>query len=203
MKEIKMKKVLLALFTLALCFSSLFANEAAVKQIILRNAKLTSEGKLEGILSNYTKDYIEIDLDSDEKISYNDMQLIGKALDGKHPEEFMIIAFEMENERKPNAEEMKALREMINNDEFKKEYSNICKQMIEMTKKSGALQLKTMKFITVSVKGSNAVAVIEYEDYDVTDARMKKVIKKSETLKLRKVNGVWMFCGASVKKISK
>ena len=203
MKEIKMKKVLLALFTLALCFSSLFANEAAVKQIILRNAKLTSEGKLEGILSNYTKDYIEIDLDSDEKISYNDMQLIGKALDGKHPEEFMIIAFEMENERKPNAEEMKELRAMINNDEFKKEYSNICKQMIEMTKKSGALQLKTMKFITVSVKGSNAVAVIEYEDYDVTDARMKKVIKKSETLKLRKVNGVWMFCGASVKKISK
>ena len=198
-----MKKVLLALFTLALCFSSLFANEAAVKQIILRNAKLTSEGKLEGILSNYTKDYIEIDLDSDEKISYNDMQLIGKALDGKHPEEFMIIAFEMENERKPNAEEMKALREMINNDEFKKEYSNICKQMIEITKKSGALQLKTMKFITVSVKGSNAVAVIEYEDYDVTDAKKKKVIKKSETLKLRKVNGVWMFCGASSKKISK
>ena len=198
-----MKKVLLALFTLALCFSSLFANEAAVKQIILRNAKLTSEGKLEGILSNYTKDYIEIELDSDEKISYNDMQLIGKALDGKHPEEFMIIAFEMENERKPNAEEMKALREMINNDEFKKEYSNICKQMIEITKKSGALQLKTMKFITVSVKGSNAVAVIEYEDYDVTDAKKKKVIKKSETLKLRKVNGVWMFCGASSKKISK
>ena len=198
-----MKKVLLALFTLALCLSSLFANEAAVKQLILRNAKLTSEGKLEKILSLYTKDYIEIDLGSDEKISYNDMQLIGKALDGKHPEEFMIIAFEMENERKPNAEEMKELRAMINNDEFKKEYSNICKQMIEMTKKSGALQLKTMKFITVSVKGSNAVAVIEYEDYDVTDARMKKVIKKSETLKLRKVNGVWMFCGASVKKISK
>ena len=198
-----MKKVLLALFTLALCFSSLFANEAAVKQIILRNAKLTSEGKLEGILSLYTKDFIEIDLDSDEKISYNDMQLIGKALDGKHPEEFMIIAFEMENERKPNAEEMKALRAMINNDEFKEEYSNICKQMIEITKKSGALQLKTMKFITVSVKGSNAVAVIEYEDYDVTDAKMKKVIKKSETLKLRKVNGVWMFCGASSKKISK
>ena len=115
----------------------------------------------------------------------------------------MIIAFEMENERKPNAEEMKELRAMINNDEFKKEYSNICKQMIEMTKKSGALQLKTMKFITVSVKGSNAVAVIEYEDYDVTDAKKKKVIKKSETLKLRKVNGVWMFCGASSKKISK
>ena len=198
-----MKKVLLALFTLALCFSSLFANEAAVKQIILRNAKLTSEGKLEGILSLYTKDFIEIDLDSDEKISYNDMQLIGKAIDGKHPEEFMIIAFEMENERKPNAEEMKELRAMINNDEFKKEYSNICKQMIEMTKKSGALQLKTMKFITVSVKGSNAVAVIEYEDYDVTDAKKKKVIKKSETLKLRKVNGVWMFCGASSKKLSK
>ena len=198
-----MKKVLLALFTLILCLSSLFANEAAVKQLILRNAKLTSEGKLEKILSLYTKDYIEIDLGSDEKISYNDMQLIGKALDGKHPEEFMIIAFEMENERKPNAEEMKALREMIDNDEFKKEYSNICKQMIEMTKKSGALQLKTMKFITVSVKGSNAVAVIEYEDYDVTDARMKKVIKKSETLKLRKVNGIWMFCGASSKKISK
>ena len=198
-----MKKLLLTLFTLTLSLSSLFANEAAVKQLILRNAKLTSEGKLEKILSLYTKDYIEIDLGSDEKISYNDMQLIGKALDGKHPEEFMIIAFEMENERKPNAEEMKALREMIDNDEFKKEYSNICKQMIEMTKKSGALQLKTMKFITVSVKGSNAVAVIEYEDYDVTDARMKKVIKKSETLKLRKVNGIWMFCGASSKKISK
>ena len=65
-----MKKVLLALFTLALCFSSLFANEAAVKQTIIRNIKQMTQGQFAESLNNYTTDFVEIDLDKNEKIKY-------------------------------------------------------------------------------------------------------------------------------------
>ena len=198
-----MKKVLLALFTLALCFSSLFANEAAVKQTIIRNIKQMTQGQFAESLNNYTTDFVEIDLDKNEKMYYNDVVMAVKAMDGNHPVEFMAWMYKLENGKEPNAQELKELRAMTQTAEFKKEYSNICKSIIAHAKKFGELELATIKFLDVKVKGNTAIAVTEYKTYDSEDAEMKTIIKERQTSKLRKVNGVWKFYETSSKKISR
>ena len=196
-----MKKVLLALFTLALCFSSLFANEAAVKQTIIRDLKLASEGKVMEAINYYSPDYVSNDLDKNEKATYKDLVTLVKALDGKHPIEFMIVAFKMEEGREPNAQEMKKLRELAQSADFKKMYAGACEAFVTAAKKLGSLELKSIRFVSVNVKGNIATAVVEYQTYDSED--MKTIIKKRATHKLRKVNGVWKFYAASTKKISR
>ena len=198
-----MKKVLLALFTLALCFSSLFANEAAVKQAIIRNIKQMSQGKFAESLSSYTTDFVGIDLDKNEKTYYKDEVLAAKAMDGNHPLEFMVVVYRIENGKEPNAQELKALRAMTQTAEFKKEYSNICKYIVDRAKKLGELELKTIKFISVKVDGNTAIAITEYKAYDSSDTDLKSIVQKRQTIKLRKVNGVWKFYETATKKISR
>ena len=196
-----MKNVLLALFTLALCFSSLFANEAAVKQTIIRDLKLTRDFNLVEALNYYTTDYVSNDLDKNEKMYYKDLILLAKAVDGKHPVEFLIAGFKVDEGREPNAQEMKKVREIARTADFAKMYAETCKELRDIAKKIGDLELKTLKFINVTVKGNTAIAVTEYQTYDSED--MKTIIKKRATLKFRKVNGVWKYCENSSKKISR
>ena len=198
-----MKKLILALFTLTLSLTSLFANEAAVKKAITHSVKLVADGKVMETIDCYTKDFVDINLDTKEKMDYNDSILVAKSISGKYPEEFLIVTYEMGNGKKPDAQELKKLREIAKTAEFQKSYSDICKQMIEMSKKVSSLELKTMKFISVKVKENNAVAVIEFETYDGADANLKTVIRMTETFKLRKVNGAWKICESASKKISR
>ena len=198
-----MKKILLTLFALTLSLTSIFANEAAVKEAIIRNAKLQSEGKTMDVLNYYTSDYVEVDLDGNTKINYNEAAFMVKALDGKHPEEFMIWMSRMEDGKDPDAQEMKNLRVFIQTAEFKKSYSHICNQVIATAKKLGELELKTIKFVNVEVKGNDAIAVVEYKVYDPADTDWKTTFTKRDTIKLRKVNGVWMYYESASKKISR
>ena len=198
-----MKKVLLALFTLALCFSSLFANEAAVKQAILRDAKFASEGRFIECVKYHTKDFVATESSYSTKVTYEDSVIMAKMMDGKHPLEFLFFVFKMQMRRYPNAQEAEKLRAQTKNAQILQEYKNFVTAIGTLEKRSQALRMKTMKFKTVQVKGNNAVAVIDYTCLDSNDQSMKKTVRKTEVIKLRKVNGTWMFTSVASKKLSK
>ena len=198
-----MKKVLLALFTLAFCFSSLFANEAAVKQAILRDAKFASEGRFIECVKYHTKDFVATESGFSTKVTYEDSVIMAKMMDGKHPLEFLFFVFKMQTNRYPNAQEAQRLREQTKNAQILQEYKKLVTAVGTLEKRSQALRMKTMKFKTVQVKGNNAVAVIDYTCLDSNDQSMKKTVRKTEVIKLRKVNGTWMFTSQASKKLSK
>ena len=198
-----MKKVLLALFTFTLCFSSLFANEAAVKQAILRDAKFASEGRFIECVKYHTKDFVATESGFSTKVTYEDSVIMAKMMDGKHPLEFLFFVFKMQMKRYPNAQEAQRLREQTKNAQILQEYKNVITAGGAFEKRSQALRMKTMKFKTVQVKGNNAVAVIDYTCLDSNDQSMKKTVRKTEVIKLRKVNGTWMFTSQASKKLSK
>ena len=196
-----MKKIALLFLCLFAGVTSLFAGEAAVKQTIINELKLCAAGDIKATLKYYTKDFVVTDLDDGEKLSYREIELMATAMDGKHPEEFVLVAFQIQSGKKPTPEQEKQLRAMAHSAQVKAEYPKLCKDFIAYTKKSSKIELKTLKFVKVDVKGNQATVVGEYETLDSEDRTMTKRIKKVATRKLRKVNGVWMFCEQTVKKI--
>ena len=198
-----MKKVLLALFTFTLCLTSLFANEASVKQAILRDAKFASEGRFIECVKYHTKDFVATESGYSTKVTYEDSVIMAKMMDGQHPLEFLFFVFKMQMRRYPNAQEAEKLRAQTKNAQILQEYKNFVTAIGTLEKRSQALRMKTMKFKTVQVKGNNAVAVIDYTCLDSNDQSMKKTVRKTEVIKLRKVNGTWMFTSEASKKLSK
>lgn len=196
-----MKKIALLFLFLFAGVTSLFAGEAAVKQAIINDIKLAIEGKLMESVKSHTKDYVNTDLDKGEKLSYNDILLMATALDGKHPEEFMLMMFRIQAGKAPTPEQERELRKAAQNEQIKTAYPRLCDMINSVAEQACKHQLKTLKFIKVDVKGNLATAVTEYEILDVADKTLSKKIRKTTTHKLRKVNGVWMFCEQTVKRI--
>lgn len=198
-----MKKIALLFLFLFVGITSLFAGEAAVKQTIIRDIKLAVEEKLmESVKSYYTKDYVCTDLDKGEKLSYNDILLMATALDGKHPEEFMLMIFRAQSGKAPTPQQEQNLRKAAQSEQFKTTaYPRLCDMINSIAKQACQLELKTLKFIKVDVKGNLATAVIEYETLDAADKTLSTKIRKTATYKLRKVNGIWMFYEHTAKRI--
>lgn len=196
-----MKKIALLFLFLFAGVTSLFAGEAAVKQAIINDIKLAIEGKLMESVKSHTKDYVNTDLDKGEKLSYNDILLMATALDGKHPEEFTLMMFRIQAGKAPTPEQERELRKAAQNEQFKTAYPRLCDMINSVAGQACKHQLNTLKFIKVDVKGNLATAVTEYEILDVADKTLSKKIRKTTTHKLRKVNGVWMFCEQTVKRI--
>ena len=196
-----MKKIALLFLFLFAGVTSLFAGEAAVKQAIINDIKLAIEGKLMESVKSHTKDYVSTDLDKGEKLSYNDILLMATALDGKHPEEFILMIFRAQSGKAPTPQQEQNLRKAAQSEQFKTAYPRLCDMINSIAKQAGQLELKSLKFIKVDVKGNLATAVIEYETLDAADKTLSTKIRKTATYKLRKVNGIWMFYEHTAKRI--
>ena len=196
-----MKKLLLSLFTLILGLTSLLADEAAVKETIIRDIKLPIEGKFAETLKYYTPDIVSIDMDQNRKLYYKDILLMSKGMDGKHPEEFMLMVFKARSMKDPDPNQEKAIREYAKTEKFLLTYPRVCDMMTSYVKQACEIELKTMKFIKVEIKGDLATVVTEYESLEVAKKELNVTVKKTSTHKLRKVNGVWMFYERSSRKI--
>ena len=197
-----MKKLLLTLFTLTLSLTSLFANEAAVKETIIRDIKFVVDGKIAETLKYYTPDIVSIDFDTGRKLYYNDMLLMSKGMDGKHPEEFIIMLYKAQSNKDPDPNQEKALREYAKSGQFLLAYPKLCDMMESIIKQACEIELKTIKFVKVEINGDRATVVVEYESLDVTKKELNVTNRKTATHKLRKVKGVWMFYERSSKTLS-
>ena len=195
-----MKKLLLTLFILSLSLTSLYANESAVKQTIIRDIKLSAECKFTEALQYYTKDTVSIDIDQNRKLYYKDMLLMAKAMDGKHPEEFIIMVYNARHMKDPDPNEEKTLREYARTEQFRIAYPKLCGLMLPIMKKAGEIELKSIKFIKVEIKNNLATVVAEYESPDVAKSALNVMVRKTTTAKLRKENGVWKFYERTTKK---
>ena len=113
-------KKFFAVLLVALCGAvPLFADDVAdVKATMINSLELAVKGDLAGALALYAPDYLETTSDG-KTIDYKQIQRLVLALDGKHPEEFLLIAVSDElNGAEPTAEMMQRLREVANNPEF-------------------------------------------------------------------------------------
>ena len=162
-----MKKVLLALFTLALCFSSLFANEASVKQAILRDAKFASEGRFIECVKYHTKDFVATESGYSTKVTYEDSVIMAKMMDGKHPLEFLFFVFKMQMRRYPNAQEAEKLRAQTKNAQILQEYKNFADGNLMLT-----ILVNTVSYNAVADAGAFSVVA----GHTVTDLGVDRVI---------------------------
>ena len=196
-----MKKLLYALFSLIFCLTSLFANEAAVKETIIRDIKFAADGKFAETLKYYTQDVVSINLDENRKLYYKDILLMTKAMDGNHPEEFILMVYKAQSDKDPDPKQEKTLRAYARTEQFQLGYPKLCDMMVSIVKQASEIELKTIKFIKVEIKGNLATVITEYESLDVTKKELNTTNRKTSTCKLRKVNGVWMFYERSSKKV--
>ena len=196
-----MKKVLLALFTLALCLSSLFANEAAVKQVIIDELKLCAAGDLKSALKYYSRNFVSINLDKGRKLYYHEMELMATSLDGKHPEEFMLMIVQIQTGKAPTAEQAKELKKMAQSEQIKAVYQKYCDEIMSLAIKTSKIELQTLKFMKVDVKGNNATVVKKYQTIDTANKSLTRKVWKQSTIKMHKVNGSWKIYESSMKKI--
>lgn len=181
-----MKKFLVALL-FALCGAApLFAADVAdVEAVIVKDCELAAKGDFLGAAARWTSDYQEVNPDG--TFSHAQVKRSFLALDGKHPEEFLITWFMYHSGgREPNPREMEEIREDLRDPECAKVYPAMAKQFAEQLKRSAARQLETMKFVSVKVDGDRATAILTYRQ-----AMGGREIPARETLSLRKIDGTW------------
>ena len=187
-----MKKFLAALLV-ALCgFVSLFADDVAdVKAVIVKSAELQSNGDFAGSFELYAPDYQEVSLDG-TTLNYEQTKWIVLSLDGKHPEEFLLLLTAYDKKGvMPPAEAIPRIRQAARRPEFIKRYERVNQQIVSGMKSAAALRLKTLEFIRVKVDGDRAVAVVEHDRLDRKNNAFQRVIV---TISMRKVCGKWMYC---------
>ena len=188
-----MKKFLFSLLV-ALCgFVPLFADDVAeVKMVIVKDCELAAKGDFLGAAARWTSDYQEVNPDG--TFSHAQVKRSFLALDGKHPEEFLITWFMYHSGgREPKPQEMEEIRKDLRDPEFAEAYPTAAKQFTEQLKRSAARQLETMKFVSVKVDGDRATAVLTYRQ-----AMGNREIPARETLSLRKIDGTWRIARRSI-----
>ena len=185
-----MKKFFAILLVALFGAMPLFADDVAdVKEVIRKDYEMGMNFDLSGVLALRTPDY-QGTLPDGTLINYEMAKLMCVALDGKHPEEFLL--FTLMAQGVTPTEEMKAkIRENAKSPELVKEYETMVIPMMRVLQKIGmGLVLKTMKFVSVDVNGDNATVVYESltidKNADIRDA--------TGTTTLRRVNGAWLIC---------
>ena len=186
-----MKKFFAALLVALFGAVSLFADDVAdVKAVIVKDLELGVKGDFAGAFALYAPDFQEIDSDG-MKFNYEQTKWLVLSLDGKHPEEFLLLYATYENKGAMlPAEAIASIRQAARDPEFVKKYKEITPQIVAEMKAAAALNLKTLEFVSVKVDGDRAVAVTEY---DSKDAKTGKLNRKVETISLRKADGKWMI----------
>ena len=186
-----MKKFLAVLLVVLSGAFALFADDVAdVKAVIVKDLELSAKGDFAGAFAFYAPDHRETDPDGDT-LSYEMCKLMILSLDGKHPEEFMLLAAIAKNKgAMPPPETMPMIRQAARDPEVIKKYKEFISEVIADTKAAAALQIKTLEFVSVKVDGGLAVAVIEY---DSKDDETGKVRREIETISLRRTGGAWLI----------
>ena len=188
-----MKKFLVSLLVALFGAVSLFAGDTEeIKTLLIRDFELGANGDFTGQLALRTPDFVETtDLGTFTNEHTRWMIL---ALDGKHPEEFLLLSAAVEN-RGALTPEMRAWsRELARDPEVLREYAKIVPGVLANIKADAALQLKTFSLIGIKVDGDSATAVVEYDEKNPDGIK-----HRSSTISLRKVNGKWLMYRCIVK----
>ena len=186
-----MKKFLVSLLVALFGAMPLFADDVAdVKAVIVKDCELQAKGDFAEAFALLAPDYRESDPDG-MTANYEQTKWIVLSLDGKHPEEFLLLLVAYENKGvMPPAEAIPKIREAARRPEFVQSYEGLTPHIVSMMKSAAALRLKSLEFVSVKVEGDLAVAVVEHDRLDrKTDALKREIV----TINLRKVNGKWMF----------
>ena len=187
-----MKKLLAAIFA-ALCGAvSLFADDVAdVKAVIIRDCELAARGDCLAAAARWTPDYQEVSPEG--VMNYAQAKRALVAMDGKHPVEFLTTLVMIRSGKEPNADMAEGIRLLAQDREFLENYPVAAKRMAAVLKASAALELKTLKFVSVEAAGGNATAVLTYRH--VTGGQ------RQETVTLRKIDGEWRIARRTVKNL--
>ena len=187
-----MKKLFVTLLV-ALCGAvPLFADDVAdVKAVIVRDCELAAQGDCLGAAERWTPDYQEVSPEGTMNYAQAKRALV--AMDGKHPVEFLTTLVMVRNGAEPNPDLAEGIRLLAQDREFLEKYPTAAKQMAEVLKASAALELKTLKFVSVKTDGGNATAVLTYQH--VTGGQRR------ETVSLRKIDGEWRIARRVIEKL--
>ena len=180
-----MKKFIVSLLVILCGVVPLFADDVDdIKAVIVKDCELAAKGDFLGAAARWTPDYQEVN--PEVTLSYAQVKRSFLALDGKHPEEFLITYYMHARGREPNPQEMEEIRKDLRDPEFATAYPIEAKEFAEQLKRSAARQLETMKFVSVKVDCDRATAVLKYRQ-----AMGGREIPVRETLSLRKIDGEW------------
>ena len=190
-----MKKFLGAVLAVVLGAVSLFAGDAEdIKALLIKDLELGASGDFAGALALRTPDFVETTDLGTFTVEHTKWMIL--ALDGKHPEEFLLLSAAIESRgafKKPTPEQMARIREAARDPEFLQWYAKNIPVVLANIKDDCALQLKTLKFVGIKVEGDSATAVIEFDHKNPEGVR-----HRSGTVFLRKVDGKWMICRAVI-----
>ena len=182
-----MKKFFAAVFACVMGISSLFAGDAEdVKTAVLKDWQLASQGKFADVLAQRTTDYVEVN--GAGIFPYEHIRWTVLALDGDHPEEFLLMMLVAQTRGKLKlTPDMRAkIREAARVPEFIERYKKGIGEIAAMLQSDAAFQLETLKFIDIKVDGDAATVVCEFDS-----KASGRVVHKIETVSLRKVDGAW------------
>ena len=194
-----MKKIIM-LLGIVFCFILCADDAAEIKKVLLKEYQFFSQEDLKGCLQLYTTDYISCD-DTGEVSNYQDEKDIAIILDGKHPVEFFIYLYELENDgKKPSKEEINQAKESIQSSDFRKEYQIFCLAAYTLMRRDGDVALKTIKFHNVYVSGDFASVVYERKTIDIEDETFKKTMSVWHSVTLKKIDGTWKITSDIIRK---
>ena len=191
-----MKKFFAAVLTAVLGISALCAGEKEeVRALLIKDLELSAQGRLAEALALRTPDFVESGENGD--MTYEQCKWLCLGLDGEHPEEFLLTIVAAQSRgafKTPTPEQMARVRELARGPEFLQKYKELVPQLLAIFKADQARQLKTLKFVSITVDGGRAVAVIEYDSESPNGVK-----HKVGTITLRKVDGSWKICNAVLK----
>lgn len=182
-------KKFLAVLLVALCGAApLFAGDAEeIKSLLIKDLELGANGDFTETLALRTPDFVEITDFGTFTIEHFRWMIL--SLDGKHPEEFMLLSAAAGNRGVLTPEMRARIREASRDPKALREYAEIVPGLLANIKADCALQLKTFKIIDIKINGDSATTAVEY------DAKTPDGIKHcSGTISLRRVDGKWMIC---------
>ena len=189
-----MKKFFAAVFACVMGISSLFAGDVEdVKAVILKDMEAGAQGKFAECLPLRTPDYVEV-CESGE-FTYEHMRWTVLAMDGDHPEEFLLMLLVIRTNGKLQlTPDIRArVSEAARAPEFIENYKASIGKLAAMLQADQKLQLKTTKFVSVDIDGDSATVVGEYDSN-----ASGSIVHKTATVTLRKVNGAWKISKAVI-----
>jgi len=178
-----MKKFLIIMLTLILAVPALFAGETEdIKTLLGQFCTWDAEGNFTEKLAHLSPDFVEVD--RGVTVNYEQTKWWMISLDGKHPEEYRLLLNSFRKMIDPDASELPG--DVVRNPEFVRDYEELTAKLRAASKSAAALQLKTLKFVSVRIDGEAATAVIEYDA--MISGEMTHI---GHTMEMRKVGGVW------------
>ena len=175
-----MKKTVAVL--VMLISAMLYAGENEnVKAVIVKDWQLAAQGKFAECLALRAPDCT--DTNDGRTADYEQIRRQLVALDGRHPEEFLLVMLTLNGAKIP-PEMMPKIREKASDPQFIRYYETNCRRLASQMRNDAAFQLKTLKITGTKVDGDSAVVTAEYEREGSTMLRL-------QTISLRKIGGTW------------